>query len=563
VLHFLRRMFATEQTPGSGGLDLSAGAILGFLALPGGFISVLLMQKYSPLLHWFKGKPYFDVYAVSLPDKYFFIVLSMVVTGMITVVKWNRIFPDRTDYMTFAPLPIAMPKIFAANLVAMLILAFVFALDVNAASSILFPVVVTKESTHFSTLLSFMAVHAVVVVLASLFTFFSLFCLLGVLMVTVPQSVFRRISLAVRVAVMVLLLAILCTCFAVPPLLADLGAHPTLRWLPPVWFVGQYQVWQNRASADLAYLGAFGLRMVPVVVAGAMFAYAVAYRRYFLRIPELNPLSGTTSVKRSFRVPLFDRLVLRSPFERSCYYFALRTAARSEEHCLLIGAFVAFGLVLAAQSASTAFDGPLFFRGVPKVDVLVIPYIVYYCVMAGVRAIFNVPVDYRANWVFRVMAEDNSDAAAAVARKVLLTPAVLLVLVSTGVMAWSRGWLQGSIHLLFSLFWCAVLAEVLVLSYRKIFFTCSMPPMSNRGPLMFVVVVLGLLVFTGIGSDWEYMLLTKPSRLVWLAIAAPVIFRVLSHFRREVLDVERTVSFEDRPTQQIRVLGLANEVWTG
>src|SRR5689334_10793603 len=171
-------MFATDRSGGPGGLDLSAGAVFGLLALPGGFVSVLLMQKYSPLLHWFLGRPYFDVYAVSLPDKYFFIVLSMVITGVITVVKWNRIFPDRTDYLTLAPLPIATAKIFAANITAILILACLVAVDVNAASSVLFPVVVTKESAQAAPVLAFMVTHATVVVLASLFTFFSLFSVL-------------------------------------------------------------------------------------------------------------------------------------------------------------------------------------------------------------------------------------------------------------------------------------------------------------------------------------------------------------------------------------------------
>lgn len=312
VRHFAKRMFAADATPDAGGPDLSLGAVLGFIALPGGFISLLLLQKYSPFLHWFYGKRYFDPYAASLPDKYFFIVLSMVVTGMITIVKWNRIFPDRADYMNFAPLPISLPKIFAANLTAILLLAIVFAVDVNAASSILFPAVVTKENVHFTAFLTFAATHAAVVILASLFTFFSLFWILGLLMITVPRNVFRRISMAVRVCAMMALLGVLCTCFAVPPLLKDLGAHPLLRWLPPVWFVAQYQVWQDRAGPEFVQLGAFGMRAVPLVIFGALASYGIAYRRYFLRIPESNPLSGMASTKSSFRVPWLDKLVLRS-----------------------------------------------------------------------------------------------------------------------------------------------------------------------------------------------------------------------------------------------------------
>src|SRR4051794_2518382 len=99
VRHFALRLFATENASSSGGLDLSIGALLAFLALPGGFLSLVLLDKYSSLVRYFRHVRQFDAYAVSAPDKYFFIVLSVVVTGMVTVVKWNRIFPDRRDYM--------------------------------------------------------------------------------------------------------------------------------------------------------------------------------------------------------------------------------------------------------------------------------------------------------------------------------------------------------------------------------------------------------------------------------------------------------------------------------
>ena len=46
-----------------------------------------------------------DPLLVALPDEYFFIVLSMTVTGAVAVWRWDAIFPDRRDYMNWFRCP--------------------------------------------------------------------------------------------------------------------------------------------------------------------------------------------------------------------------------------------------------------------------------------------------------------------------------------------------------------------------------------------------------------------------------------------------------------------------
>ena len=105
-------------------LDLSIGLILALLALPGAFYSLFLLEKYSTLLQWMHGQKELDPLAGALPDEYFFIVLSMVVTGVVAVWRWDSIFPDRRDYANLVPLPISLRSIFLANLAAILVLGF-------------------------------------------------------------------------------------------------------------------------------------------------------------------------------------------------------------------------------------------------------------------------------------------------------------------------------------------------------------------------------------------------------------------------------------------------------
>jgi len=191
VAHFGMRLFSGS---GEGGLELGAGTVLALLAAPGAFISILLLDKYSGLLRFFRGNHNFDPYAASLPDQYFFLTFSMVITGIVTVLKWDSIFPDRRDYMNLAPLPIPTRRIFLANITAIVLIALAFAVDVNAVSSLFFPMEVTMEQPKFTAYVYFVRAHFAGVLLASLFVFFAMFALIGALMVALPDSMFRRIQ---------------------------------------------------------------------------------------------------------------------------------------------------------------------------------------------------------------------------------------------------------------------------------------------------------------------------------------------------------------------------------
>src|ERR1700691_2825930 len=122
------------ETADEDGLDLGMGLLFGLLALPGVFASLFLADKYGSLFQLIRGDRDFDPYTASLPDEYFFIALSMVVTAAVVVWKWDSLLPDRRDYVNLAPLPMRSRTFLMANLLALLFLTAVLSLDVNAAS---------------------------------------------------------------------------------------------------------------------------------------------------------------------------------------------------------------------------------------------------------------------------------------------------------------------------------------------------------------------------------------------------------------------------------------------
>ena len=249
---FVERIFRGGGDSDSEGLDLGVGLILTLLALPGGFVAVLTFVKYSTLLSWINGSPRTDPLTVALPDEYFFITLAMAVTGTVAVWRWNALFPDRRDYMNLVPLPVSTRLIFYSNLTAIVLLAGLLAFDVNAASSVLFPLGVAATQSSFLFFVKFVVVHTLVVALASAFGLFAVLALLGCLLAILPVQAFRKISPYVRAAMVMYFVTLLTTSFAVPDLLQTVGQSD--RWIkliPSCWFLGLCQSLRGRAGPGL------------------------------------------------------------------------------------------------------------------------------------------------------------------------------------------------------------------------------------------------------------------------------------------------------------------------
>ena len=95
----------------------------------------------------------------------------------------------------------------------MLLLAAALGFDVNVASSVLFPLIAVGSHSSFGYLALFFVTHLFSVFLASLFSFFIVLAILGLMMVALPYRVFRRCSIYVRCGMVAVLMAVLSTSF--------------------------------------------------------------------------------------------------------------------------------------------------------------------------------------------------------------------------------------------------------------------------------------------------------------------------------------------------------------
>jgi hypothetical protein len=560
VEHFLARLVSGGQDA-NGEFELGAGALLGLLAAPGAFTAFLMFDKYSSLLDspFFRGHMRQDYYATSTPDKYLFLSLAMAITGIVTVLKWDKILPDAQDYLNLAPLPVRPRRVLLANAAAIAFAVLVFALDVNGASTLLFPLIVTAAAhTPAAASLQFAAIHAFCLILASLFTFCAVFALLGILSALLPREVFRAVSSWVRGALLVAFLMLLPSGYAAPALLRKLALdpHSAVRWLPSFWFLGLYQVLQHRATPAMAQLARWALPGSAAAFGLMVVCYALSYRRRFAGVLETGRIR---SVQRLFALPLafLDLFAAGAGgFERAAHRFAVRALMRNEPHRLTISVAIGLGWLLAFQSATQTPPG-----AAPGVPQLAGPLIACYLLVLGVRVAFELPAGVPANWIFRALLDARRQETRPAARRIMLAW-VTLGIVLPAAAIWWRLWGAGAamVEAAYVLVLALCLIEILLSGYRKVPLTCPMPGFRDNFLMLCLLQFLGFELFTRGGAVLESWALEQPLRLLALPAAMTGAWywnRRRLHDAREAGEVEEGVTFESFQRPAVERLNLS------
>jgi hypothetical protein len=548
---FLGRMFHGGGEPGAENLDLGIGVILILLAMPGILVSLLMFEKYGSLIRFLRGDGVFDPFVATIPDEYFFIVLSTVVTGAAALWRWDAIFLDRRDHTNLVSLPISLRAIFAANFSAILVLVALFTLVTNAASLVLFPVAVVGSQSSFSVFLRFAAGHAAAVFLASAFSFFAVFALAGVLMALTPASLFRRISLVVRFAVAIGLLTLLASSFHVTAFLDEpsMAAKQRVAMLAPVWFLGISQtVWGNGRTPFYAEMTTIAFVASGSALVIAIVAYLLSFRTSFMRIPEsadAGPLSRAQL--KLFPLAVAQRLFVRQPTQSACYNFILRTLLRSDAHLQTVLAFTALGLVAAAATTIVGTSSRSLFVGRnPSAEFLSIPFILGYCILIGLRFAFEIPADLRANWTFKLWLNFGDRHARPIARRVLLSCTLPWIIPANfAVTEIYFGLIRAILHTAILTASSIVFVELLLIKFRKIPFTCSYPVFESHSGVILVAYLFGFFLFTDYLPQLEHWSLANPFRAICFVPIFALSLACLYAYRSQMLEMDKELIFEE------------------
>jgi hypothetical protein len=297
------------------------------------------------------------------------------------------------------------------------------------------------------------------------------------------------------------------------------------------------------------------------VVAVALCTYVASYRRHFVRIAEITDTSAIELNPRTGAVgSVLDWLALRTPFQKACFQFVCKTMLRSEAHRLVLTAVSGLALVLASQALMDAFEGAKSLRQAAlSPDALSIPFILSFLIIVGLRVVFEIPAELRSNWIFQLMVDHDRQECESLARKVILILVLpWLVVMAFPTYAYLESWLIACLHTLLVVTWAVLLTNIVLIRFRKIPFTCTLPLFKQHSFVTLLSGCFGFLIYAVSTPEFESSALAEPLRMLSLVPAAAVMWYVPHYLGKNSTELERRLIFEEPPTQTIEALRLGD-----
>ena len=283
------------------------------------------------------------------------------------------------------------------------------------------------------------AAHFLTVLLACAFVFCALIAVQCLLLVLFGRRAAQAASMTFQVLFAVGLVQLL---FFLPELSRVLRTGGTthegiaaLAAFPPAWFFAVYEQLAGTATADSAALArvAAGVTLAAAVLAPAL--YGASYSYLSQRALE-GPAMRAAGIARTNRARARLARSVSRPLAGAIRWFTLRTLFRSRSHRMMFAVYAGFALAIDVSSAlSLALRKGLAGFQEPGPEMMSMPLVVQFLLLAALRVITAVPSDPKARWVFRACEPADRPAAVAGARDAM----IVLVVLPTTVMALRAG----------------------------------------------------------------------------------------------------------------------------
>jgi len=325
--------------------------------------------------------------------------------------------------------------------------------------------------------------------MAGAFIFCSVLGAQGLAAQLLPRRHFLRVSSWMQLAAFAILVG---TYFLEPKLLmpdvvAASHGSPYLAWSPSYWFLGLFE--QLNGSPVLADLARRAWIAIAIAFGATASAYTLAYFRTMRRTveePDIAPaFAGRDAAGRSW-LPSFG-----GGFATAVGQFGLRTILRSRQHRLMLAFYLGVGFAIA-----------VFFRRMGEAEdtlgstvspaVLMSTIVIMILCVLGIRVVFSLPLDLRANWIFRITPIPAGPGCMIARRRALYALSVVPVCLGAAALLFSVWpWQAAAKHFVVLVLLGTAVAELCLRGTQKLPFTCSyLPGKSNFN----VTLVLSILV---------------------------------------------------------------------
>ena len=369
-----------------------------------------------------------------------------------------------------------------------------------------------------------------------------------------PRQKFLRVSSFLQMAFFVLLL----TVYFLQPGFTEMDAltenQTLVTWIPSYWFFGLFQQLNGPIRPEIALLAHRAWLGLAISCSSAAAAYLICYFRALRMIAEQPDILPS---RRGLQwLPRFG-----GPLETALGQFSLRTLLRSRQHRVLLSFYLGAGIGLAmffSKAPVLREQGPAGDAWYHVNAQLMVGSILMMCAaIVGTRVVFSVPLELRANWVFRVLPLPGvTGCLAAIRRSLYLLAVGPTWTILAVVLFWLWPWRAAAEHVILLALLSVIVAEISLHGFQKIPFTCSYLPGKSHIH-MATLAFVGLMFLTIKGAELERTAFDSPplyaSIAGVLAVAAAVArWRTTA----QAISEESMVQFEDLEVPAIQVLGL-------
>ena len=478
--HFFGRLLDLEIA-GSDQTRKVISGILGILISLPILPSVAYWRKYQALASLGDAGLY---RRAVLADHLFLILISFSLTALLMTLLWPSLFPTLRDYLCLAGLPIRPRQIFQAKLLSLVLLVGVFELSVNAPPALGLEAVAASTNVENGTAALEGLLGATM--LAGAFVFFVLLLVQAALLSVIKPARYARISVLIQGGLFMIQLALATFVLSAPGWHARMNYRgELLNWFPPAWFLGLDQFVAGNPDPWARQLAIRALAAVSSAAVLAIGLYAAVYgrhRRTLLETP-VTPRLGD----RTLTANMAQWVERRSghPQEAGLVDFTAATLFRSAQHRMVLALMLAIGFAVTVNGlvSSVVADGADSWSvnrvGLVEVAVLT-PSALSFFLLTGLRSLFRVPVELRANWLFRMNAGSARTAVLPALSRFLTWWVIVPVVTATApveilMFGWFRGLAASALYLLGSL----VLKELMLRGVTTFPFTSAYAPGSK------------------------------------------------------------------------------------
>ena len=406
--HFFRAMFdfGILSTAGADSFKhLLVGAVGGFAA-SGLLMTYLYAGKYAAL--WGASPERYR--QAVLGDDLLLVGLPMLLAAFVTLLVSDSLFPDERDFRILGPLPVRKAVVFGAKLTALALFSGLF---IGVADVSLLPLMLLTSINPFGdhAVLSRLTVWAITSAGASMFAILAVTAIVGLFTLAFARSRLHALIGIIRSAMLGAARAVRATGItaAKPRRPRRVARHAARHGYSSCRRPGLSGSSRCCSGSDdpwffhLAGIAAAAMAMAALIVT---ITYAVLFRhfeRLMLRSAALSPpWSGRERMRaRTHATPAF----------RAVHQFTVLTLRRSQLHQSVLVGLSACGVGIAMSRLIEAnITGWLGAGGPPPSSLasaaMWTPFGLMFVCGVAVRAALALPMEHRANWIFRLTEDD-------------------------------------------------------------------------------------------------------------------------------------------------------------